>query len=114
MSASESPEDIRVHVREWQAVLALVAQLALAGCTSTRDALIEQGFDPAYAAGYDDGCSSGNAAAGGFFAETRKDPGRYANDSQYRPGWDAGFAKCQRDTAEMVRDARLRHPSGED
>jgi hypothetical protein len=103
-----------MRIRRWQAVLALVAHLALAACTSTRDALIERGFDPAYAEGYDDGCSSGNDAAGGFFAETRKDRGRYGNDSQYSQGWDAGFAKCRRDTAEMVREARLRRPSGED
>ena len=103
-----------MRIRRWQAVLALVAHLALAACTSTRDALIERGFDPAYAEGYDDGCSSGKDAAGGFFAETRKNPDRYGNDSRYSQGWDAGFAKCRSDTAAMVRDARLRHPSGED
>jgi hypothetical protein len=103
-----------MRVRGWQAMLALAAALALAACTSTRDALIEQGFDPAYAEGYDDGCSSGNAVAGGLFAEARKEADRYANDSQYTHGWDAGFAKCQRNMAAMVRDARLRRPSGED
>jgi hypothetical protein len=40
--------------RGWQAAFALEA-LALAACTSTRDALSERGCDPAYAEGYDDG-----------------------------------------------------------
>jgi hypothetical protein len=93
---------------------ALIMLVTLAACVSERDALIEQGFAPAYAEGYDDGCASGSAAAGGLFAEPRKDAGRYATDTQYTQGWDAGFAKCQRDTAAMVRDARLRHSSGED
>lgn len=104
-----------MQVRRWQAALAaLVAPLALAACTSTRDALIAQGFDPAYAEGYDAGCSSGKAAAGGLLSESSKDANRYATDTQYTQGWDAGFAKCQRDMAAMVRDARLRHPSGSD
>ena len=93
---------------------ALIMLVTLAACVSERDALIEQGFAPAYAEGYDDGCASGSAAAGGLFDDPRKDAERYATDTQYTQGWDAGFAKCQRDTAAMVREARLRHPSGED
>jgi hypothetical protein len=103
-----------MHVRKPRATAAaLVAILWVTACTSTRDALIARGFDPAYAEGYDAGCSSGESAAGGFFSETRKDASRYASDDQYTQGWDAGFAKCQRDTAAMVREARLRNPSKE-
>jgi hypothetical protein len=94
-----------------RALAALVAALALAACASEREALIARGFDPAYAEGYDDGCSSGKEAAGGMFGEARKDPSRYGADDQYTRGWDAGSEKCQRDTAAMVRDARLRNPS---
>jgi hypothetical protein len=90
---------------------ALAVTLALAACASEREALIARGFDPAYAEGYDDGCSSGKEAAGGMFGEARKDPSRYGADDQYTRGWDAGSEKCQRDTAAMVRDARLRNPS---
>jgi hypothetical protein len=114
MSASGKPETTSMPPRRWQpALAALVAPLALAACTSTRDALIARGFDPAYAEGYDAGCSSGNAAAGGLFGEPRKDPNRYAGDTQYTEGWDAGFAKCRSEMAAMVRDARLRNPSKE-
>ncbi|MGH6903965.1 MAG: hypothetical protein ACREIR_14620 [Geminicoccaceae bacterium] len=98
----------------WQATLAvLIMALALAACTSTRDALIVRGFPPAYAEGYDAGCPSGNAAAGSTFHSTRKDASRYAEDSQYAQGWDAGFARCQRDMAAMVLDARLRRSKGD-
>ena len=94
-----------------RALAALATLVALAACGSEREALIARGFDPAYAAGYDDGCSSGKEASGGLFAEARKDPSRYGADDQYTRGWDSGFAKCNRDMVAMVRDARLRNPS---
>ena len=100
-----------MHAGTWQATFAALAVLALAACTSTEETLIARGFDPAYAAGYDDGCASGKDAAGGLFAEPAKDTGRYGADDQYTQGWDEGFAKCRRDMAAMVLDARLRNPS---
>jgi hypothetical protein len=104
--------DPSMRLRRSQAALViLITVLALAACTSTRDTLIEQGFSPAYAEGYDAGCSSGNAAAGSTFHSPSKDDSRYAADSEYAQGWDAGFAKCRRDMAAMVLDARLRNPS---
>jgi hypothetical protein len=100
--------------RRWRAALIVpITGLALAACTSTRDALIERGFPPAYGEGYDAGCSSGNAAAGSTFHSARKDDSRYAAGSQYAQGWDAGFARCQRDMAAMVLDARLRRSKGD-
>ena len=88
--------------------------LALAACGSVEERLIGQGLSPAYAQGYAHGCASGEAAAGGLFAETRQDPGRYGADQRYTEGWDAGFERCRRETAAMVRAARLRNPSRED
>ena len=73
--------------------------------------MIERGFPPAYAEGYDDGCSSGKEAAGGLFAETRKDTTRYDTDSQYTQGWNEGFGTCRTEMAAMVREAWLRNPS---
>ena len=90
---------------------ALVTAVVLAACGSVEEALIERGLPPAYAEGYVDGCASGKEAAGGLFAEARKDAGRYDTDSQYTRGWSEGFEECRRDTAAMVRDARLRNPS---
>jgi hypothetical protein len=90
---------------------ALLTALALAACASVEETMIERGFPPAYAEGYADGCASGKEAAGGLFAQSRKDAGRYGADQEYTPGWDAGFAKCRADMAALVLDARLRNPS---
>ena len=76
--------------------------------------MIARGHPPAYAQGYAHGCASGKAAAGGLFADARKDASRYGGDDQYTNGWDAGFEECRRDMAAMVLDARLRKSSGED
>ena len=102
-----------MHAGRWHATLAVLITPALSACTSTRDALIARGFPPAYAEGYDAGCSSGNAAAGSTFHSARKDASRYAADSPYAQGWDDGFARCQRDMAAMVLDARLRRSKGD-
>ena len=96
-----------------QAILAILAP-AFASCASVEQALIEQGQPPAYAAGYADGCASGKEAAGGLFADARKDQDRYGADSQYTQGWDEGFEECRRDMTAMVLDARRRDPSRED
>jgi hypothetical protein len=40
--------------------------VTLAACVSERDALIEQGFAPAYAEGYDDGCASSSETCPGW------------------------------------------------
>ena len=95
-----------------QATLAaLLTALALAGCASVEETMIERGFPPAYAEGYDDGCASGNEAGGRLFGEARKDANRYATDGQYAQGWNEGFASCKNNAEAMVRDARLRNPS---
>lgn len=93
---------------------ALVAGAALAACTSVKDGLIAQGADPAYAEGYDHGCSSGNVAGGSVFDSGQKDAARYGADSQYTKGWDDGFSTCKAKMEVMVRDARLRRPSGDE
>jgi len=93
---------------QWSFVM---AALALAACTSREDALIARGYSPAYAAGYDHGCSSGELAGGGLFGQQRKDEDRYAGESEYAQGWDQGFAKCKREQQIMASDARARNPS---
>jgi hypothetical protein len=89
----------------------LIAALAVAACGSVEEALIEQGRPPAYAKGYADGCTSGKEAAGGLFAEARKDASRYGAGAEYTQGWNDGFASCKSREEAMVRDARLRSPS---
>jgi hypothetical protein len=102
-----------MHGNRWQTVLVVVVTAAaLAACTSLQEGLVERGYDPAYAEGYDHGCDSGKATAGGLFAEAQKDQSRYQDsNSEYAQGWDAGYAKCRRDMQVMVVDARTRNPS---
>jgi hypothetical protein len=93
-----------------QAILAApLTALAVAACGSVEQTMIERGFPPPYAAGYADGCASGKQAAGGWFAQTRKDPRRYGADDWYTRGWDDGFEECRRGMAAMVRHARVRN-----
>jgi hypothetical protein len=101
-----------MHGNRWQTVLVAVTAMAVAACTSTTEGLIERGYPPAYADGYDHGCASGKATAGGLFDEAQKDESRYqASDSEYAQGWDAGYAKCLADMRAMVNDACTRNPS---
>jgi hypothetical protein len=68
MSARERLGSTSMHAVRLHVTLAVLTVLgALAACTSQKEALIARGFDPAYAEGYDDGCSSGQAAAGSTF-----------------------------------------------
>ncbi|MHA6197418.1 hypothetical protein ACX3YG_23965 [Pseudomonas wadenswilerensis] len=73
----------------------VVAVLWLAGCQSTHQQLIEKGYPPAYADGFEDGCGSGRQAAGVMAGEFRKDVPRYLHNRQYETGWDDGFRQCQ-------------------
>jgi hypothetical protein len=100
-----------MHGSRRQAVLVVAAATALAACTSVQEGLVERGYPPAYAEGYDHGCASGKATAGGLFEQARKDPERYQGDSEYAQGWDAGYQKCLADMRSMVIDARMRNPS---
>ena len=55
----------------------LLAALSATACGSVEENLIAQGHPAAYARGYADGCASGKEAAGGLFAQGRKDASRY-------------------------------------
>ncbi len=68
--------------------------LVLAGCQSTHEQLIAEGYPPAFADGFQDGCGSGREAAGanGLY---KKDVPRYLKDKLYAQGWEDGFRQCQ-------------------
>ncbi|MCP8463904.1 hypothetical protein NK553_08110 [Pseudomonas sp. ZM23] len=78
-----------------RAICILILFAALAGCETTHQTLIAQGYPPAYADGFDDGCGSGRQAAGAITGEFRKNVSRYLDDRQYTLGWDDGFQQCQ-------------------
>jgi hypothetical protein len=102
-----------MHRSAWQLGLAVVViTMGLAACSSTRNAMIARGIDPAYAEGYEQGCAAGKAAGGGLFEQVQQDASRYQDSaSPYAQGWDAGYRKCLADMRAMVNDARTRKPS---
>ncbi|MDE1168218.1 MAG: hypothetical protein PW845_23275 [Pseudomonas sp.] len=71
------------------------AWLLLAGCASTHDTMVQQGYPPAFADGFQDGCGSGRQAAGSITGQFTKNVPRYLKDKQYSTGWDDGFRQCQ-------------------
>ena len=75
---------------------AVVGVLALiGGCQSTHEELLAKGYPPAFADGFDDGCSSGRQAAGAINGTFRKNVPRYLDDARYAEGWSDGFRQCQ-------------------
>jgi hypothetical protein len=92
------------------AAAALIAAAVLAACTSTRDALLQRGFSPAYAEGYDQGCASGKSAADAGDPAAAQPDGRHdqMGGGEYAQGWGAGFASCQHDRQIMLREAQRR------
>ncbi|WP_426143519.1 hypothetical protein [Pseudomonas sp. DWP3-1-2] len=67
----------------------------VAGCQSTRDQLLAEGYPPPFADGFQDGCGSGRQAAGSISGHYKKDVPRYLKDKAYAVGWDDGFRQCQ-------------------
>ena len=92
-------------------LLPLLGLLALlAGCESTHDYLLRQGYPPAYADGFRDGCSSGREAAGSISGGFQKQVPRYLADHQYEGGWDDGFRQCNAmQSNEDLRQYRERY-----
>lgn len=86
-----------------RATLALLFSALLAGCGTTHETLVAQGYPPAYADGYDDGCGSGRQAAGAISGEFRKNVPRYLDDPRYALGWNDGFQQCQASRVSQER-----------
>ncbi|MDW3713707.1 hypothetical protein PSGK_28355 [Pseudomonas solani] len=86
------------------AIPLLLGCALLAGCESTHQYLIAEGYPPAFADGFRDGCSSGRQAAGVITGAFRKDVPRYLKERTYAEGWGDGFEQCK----EQVRSEELR------
>ena len=71
--------------------------LSLTACTGhLQNPEIPPPGPPVYQEGYLDGCASGFAVAPRAGTETdyRRDEARYANDGDYRRGWENGLNAC--------------------
>ncbi len=80
----------------WVATLVL-SGILLCSCASQRNTMIQQGYPPAYADGFSDGCSSGKKAAGSMFDQFKKDVNRFSQDQQYAQGWADGYKECEKE-----------------
>ncbi|KXG79285.1 hypothetical protein N5I28_15970 [Pseudomonas mosselii] len=90
--------------------LGVCVVLLLAGCETTHEQMVNQGYPPAYADGFQDGCSSGRQAAGLMAGDFRKDVPRYLHNRQYESGWDDGFRQCHAmQSNEDLREYRERY-----
>jgi hypothetical protein len=74
--------------------ICLMLIVSVGGCPPTinREQWIKAGYDSNYVDGYEDGQYSGYVAAGHPYSHFQKNTYRYENDSQYRQGWNDGFA----------------------
>lgn len=90
--------------------------LLLGGCQSTREQLLAQGYPPAFADGFQDGCSSGREAVGAGSVGFRKAVDRYLDDRLYASGWDDGFEQCKQQalSAERQRYENERYDDADD
>ena len=87
--------------------------LLLAGCVSESEMLREQGYPAAYADGFEDGCHSGNQAAGSLFDQFAKDVNRFNSDNDYEQGWSDGFRQCETQQESIQRQVRISEQSRE-
>lgn len=98
-------QPIAAHARRLP--LILIAATALGGCVATQDAMIKQGYPPAYAKGFDDGCHSGRKAGGSLFDQFAKDVVRFDTDKAYATGWSDGFRQCETEQENALRQQRM-------
>lgn len=86
---------------------AAACSFLLIGCVSQKEAMIKEGYPLSYADGFDDGCHSGNKAAGSLFDQFEKDISRFEIDSQYAQGWSDGFRQCETQQEAIQRQTRM-------
>jgi hypothetical protein len=65
----------------------------MSGCATSDATLREGGHNEAYIQGFHDGRHSGMNEAGNYLEHMVKDTRKFAEDPDYRAGWDAGEAE---------------------
>lgn len=68
------------------------ATLAM-GCATEEGRLLSE--EPGYAAGFGDGCSTGQEEGKSFSTERTRDAYRFENERAYRAGWRQGYLECK-------------------
>ncbi len=85
----------------------LILIMAISGCMSQKEIMIEQGYPLSYADGFDDGCHSGKKAGGYLFDEFKKDVRRFNSDRDYAQGWSDAFRQCETEVEASQRMMRM-------
>lgn len=82
--------------------------ILLTSCGGTEgQRLMQEGASPAYAQGFDDGCSSGKKAAGDMFSNFHKNVREYQHNSDYHLGWNDGHEECRNEGISNMRQQQL-------
>ena len=85
-----------------------VTGVLLTGCGPTEgQRLLQEGASPAYAQGYDDGCSSGKKAGGNMFSQFHKNVHQYQGNGDYSQGWNDGHEECRSEQISSMRQQEL-------
>ena len=84
---------------------------SLSGCgTPIPTPCLGPGHTPTYVAGYNDGCSSGNASQNPVAGFYRQDVKMFDSDKQYAEGWNTGYKKCEdAQIKQLMRTIRRTH-----
>jgi len=82
----------------------IISLTMLSACSTEKERMLEKGYPKQYADGYQDGCSTGQAAAGGIGSMDKKIR-VYDSNKDYRRGWDDGRSLCyeREKSAQNVR-----------
>jgi len=85
------------------AVLALIA--AAAGCASAPGPRLSE--EPAYAAGFGDGCTTSTEENKSFSTKRVRDDYLFREDRGYRAGWRQGYLECGETFREPDNGGRI-------
>lgn len=77
----------------------------LAGCATGDTAALTA--EPAYAAGFGDGCATVREEDKSFSTKRVRDPYQFDNDRAYRAGWRQGYSECGERYLEPATGGRI-------
>ena len=75
-------------------IVVLALALVLLGCESPAMTMRME-RSPDYEAGFGDGCANASAQGPGVPREPRRNEMLYANNADYRQGWNSGNVQCR-------------------
>ena len=88
-------------------IAAFVSGALLAGCAATSEELQVLREEPGFAAGFGDGCTTGQEEEKSFSTKRVRDAYAFENDRAYRAGWRQGYIECKRPAPEMETGGRV-------